>query len=372
MPEKITIENLYIDDSNHPENYQGPSIFSDFNSQMTDDSYEEVFPYVKTKEVILRNVRSASGMKLRMSKNPFMFKDVKVTGDGVKNFEAQHFLEIDNDTLHLKLDLSRGGAIAYLSKAGSKRNLINIHDEGRYVQQSYYAGRSINRQKDGQNPGWSPWGWNPIQVGDSYNNRAEVLISKKEGNTVYVKCIPMLWDMNNSPAEATMEQWTTLEGNFLKVKNRLICKRTDTIYDDVKTNDQELPAVYPISSLDKLYCYLGDSPFTGAPLENLEVEHLEDGFWGRYMDDKITENWMAFVDENKFGMAVYTPICNNFLAGMSGKPGGEAESGSTSYIAPVKSIKMHKNTVLEYTYYLLIGDLNEMRSTIYDLKTGNN
>ncbi len=84
MPEKITIENLYIDDSNHPENYQGPSIFSDFNPQMRDENYEEVFPYVKTKEVILRNVESASGMKLRMSKNPFMFKDVEVKGEGVK------------------------------------------------------------------------------------------------------------------------------------------------------------------------------------------------------------------------------------------------------------------------------------------------
>ena len=133
-----------------------------------------------------------------------------------------------------------------------------------------------------------------------------------------------------------------------------------------KPDQKEILLIY-MMKVD-MYSNLGDSPFTGAPLENLEVEHLEDGFWGRYMDDKVTENWMAFVDDSNFGMAVYTPICNNFLAGMSGKPGGEAESGSTSYIAPVKSINMQKNTVFEYTYYLLIGDLNEMRSTIYDLK----
>ncbi|WP_428658684.1 hypothetical protein [Runella sp.] len=79
MPERITIENLRIDDSRHPENYQGPAIFSNFNSEMTNDSYREKFPYVKTKEVILRNITTVSGKALRISDNPFMFRDVKVT-----------------------------------------------------------------------------------------------------------------------------------------------------------------------------------------------------------------------------------------------------------------------------------------------------
>ena len=78
MPERITIENLHIDDSNHPEDYQGPAIFSNFNPQMTDDSYQEKFPYIRTREVILRNVTTASGKALRISENPFMFKDVKI------------------------------------------------------------------------------------------------------------------------------------------------------------------------------------------------------------------------------------------------------------------------------------------------------
>ena len=79
MPERITIENLHIDDSNHPADYQGPAIFATFNSNMTDDSYLEKYPYVRTREVILRNVTTASGKPLRISNNPFMFKDVKIT-----------------------------------------------------------------------------------------------------------------------------------------------------------------------------------------------------------------------------------------------------------------------------------------------------
>jgi len=81
MPERITIENLRIDDSKHPEDYQGPAIFANFNPKMTDASYVEKFPYVKTREVILRKVTTTSGKTLRISDNPFMFKDVKVTTD---------------------------------------------------------------------------------------------------------------------------------------------------------------------------------------------------------------------------------------------------------------------------------------------------
>jgi len=32
---------------------RGPVIFANFNPKMTDDSYQEKFPYVKTREVIL-------------------------------------------------------------------------------------------------------------------------------------------------------------------------------------------------------------------------------------------------------------------------------------------------------------------------------
>ncbi len=78
MPEKITFENLYIDDSNHPESYRGPAIFSNFNSQYNSNSYVEKYPFIKTNEVILKNVTTASGKEIRLSDNLFMFKDVEV------------------------------------------------------------------------------------------------------------------------------------------------------------------------------------------------------------------------------------------------------------------------------------------------------
>ena len=78
MPERINIDGLRIDDSNHPEAYEGPAIFANFNPDMKDDFYQEKFPYVRTKEVVLRNVSIASGEALKVSDNAYMFKDVKV------------------------------------------------------------------------------------------------------------------------------------------------------------------------------------------------------------------------------------------------------------------------------------------------------
>ncbi len=272
---------------------------------------------------------------------------------------------ISNGVLTLKLDLTRGGAICYLSLAGSDRNIVNIHDEGRYIQQSYYAGVRVNRQNEGQSPSWSPWSWNPIQVGDAFGNRARILDFKKGENELYVKCIPMQWDMKNRPAEAEMEQWTTLQGNVLKVKNRLTCHRTDKIYGDSILNDQELPAVYPISALKKLYTYLGNSPFSNETMSNPEVVNLSSGFWGTYQN--VSEHWMAFVDDKLWGMGVYNPKCDYFLAGMSGVPDEEALDGSTSYIAPIKKEILYKNSVYEYEYFIIVGSLTEIRKKIYEL-----
>jgi hypothetical protein len=70
MPERITIEGLHIDDSEHPSDYKGPAIFADFNPENSGESYVEKFPYVITREVILRNVTVSSGKTLRISDNP--------------------------------------------------------------------------------------------------------------------------------------------------------------------------------------------------------------------------------------------------------------------------------------------------------------
>ena len=272
---------------------------------------------------------------------------------------------LNNGIVHLKQDLTNGGAISYISKATDTRNIVNIHDDGRYIQQSYYAGNSLNRQSEGQSPSWSPWVWNPIQVGDYKGNSSQILASYVTADTLYVKCIPMLWDMNNKPAEAFIEQWTSAKNNVIHVKNKLTNFRTDVLYGENIVKNQELPAMYPISALNNLYSYFGNTPFTNDVFDYPPVVNLSSGFWGRY--NSVTENWMAFVDNTLWGVGVYNPLATSFLAGLSGSSGSEATSASTNYIAPIRNEAFMKNTVYQYEYYLIIGSLIDIRSNVYSL-----
>ncbi len=81
MPQRIVFDGLKIDDANHPKNYDGPAVFVNFNKANTSSAYVEKHPYQITKEVVLKNVTTASGKPVRLSPNTFMFRDVKVTRD---------------------------------------------------------------------------------------------------------------------------------------------------------------------------------------------------------------------------------------------------------------------------------------------------
>lgn len=296
-------------------------------------------------------------------------KEIKPRID--KAVKQASMLQIKNRHITLRQDLTRGGAICFVGRKGEPRNYVNVSDEGRYIQQSYYAGNSIDRKAEGQSAFWSPWPWNPIQVGDYKRNRAQMLECYCWGRSTYVKCIPMLWDMDNRPAEAEMEQWTTLKGNVAHVRCRLTCHRTDSIYNDVSENQQEIPAVYPISSLNHLYAYRGPHPFASEPVDTVEVEELRFGQdehgWGSY--DDINEQWMAFVGDDGWGIGVYSPSATRFLAGRyQPSRSGEAEDDATSYIAPIRMQHMHKQCIVEYEYYLIFGTIDEIRRAVYRLR----
>lgn len=79
MPRRITVTGLFINDAKRPATYRGPAIFGNFNAQNRDASWVEEYPYIKTKEVILNDIATASGKPLRLSDNEYMFNEVKVT-----------------------------------------------------------------------------------------------------------------------------------------------------------------------------------------------------------------------------------------------------------------------------------------------------
>ena len=149
---------------------------------------------------------------------------------------------IDNGRIKLGINLDIGGAITYISKSGSDLNLVNSADLGRQIQMSHYS-FPVPFEPDGKksNPAWTYIGWNPIQSGDVAGNKSKVLAHKNDGKSIYVKCIPMHWPLDNVPGECTFECWITLKQNIIQVKSRMLNNRPDKI--KYPARGQEMPAV---------------------------------------------------------------------------------------------------------------------------------
>jgi hypothetical protein len=297
---------------------------------------------------------------------------------------------IDNGNVRLGIDLDHGGTICFLSTGSDSEsdNMVNIHDLGRYIQQSYYAGQAVDRKAEGQHKNFSPWRWNPIQAGGigsvnkppHANSSAEILDFQRDENFMYIKCIPRLWDMPGEAAECVFEQWMWLEGKSVRVKNKITMHRTDELWKEGIAASQELPAVYPIARLRSSYAYTGDAPWTGDILQ-IMPEHPKrykkglppthpDGFpWVRF---KPTEPWAACVEpETGVGFGVYSPIATgHWLSGFvdhlkQDKNRDGSTANSTSYIAPLARITLNKNSSYEYEYHLFTGNLHEIRDAVY-------
>jgi len=269
-------------------------------------------------------------------------------------------LFLENDFVRVGANLDLGGSITYLSASGTSQNVINNHDLGRQIQQSYYSGPSNYDPYHNQAPHWSPWPWNPIQSGDDYGNRAEVLESRVDGNELYVKSRPMQWALNNVPGEATFETWIRLEGQVAHVRSRLVNMRTDTA-EQFAARDQELPAVYTIGKLYRLFTYNGLAPFTGGAATELPRVPPPWQYW------RATENWAALVNDDGWGLGVFHPGSAHFIGGFAGTPNtGGPYDDPTGYISPIRTEVLDSNIVYEYNYDLILGTLGQIRQWVYD------
>lgn len=269
---------------------------------------------------------------------------------------------LDNGVLRVGVEVDEyGGAITYLSLSGETRNLVNNHDRGRQVQQSYYAGESLDRTDEGQRSNWSPWPWNPIQVGDTYGNSAKVEKVTNDGESIYVKTIPLLWDMKNEVAECFFETWVRLDKNTVHVRNKLTSYRTDDRWG-VSLRSQELPAVYTIADLFRLKTYEGTAPFTQAPVKEISNNGPPWAGWGKELP---TEKWAALVNDELWGVGVYNKETELFTGGFHGTPGGDEFDASTGYVSPLRKVALEKDDTLEYEYDLIVGTLEEIRAFAY-------
>jgi len=271
---------------------------------------------------------------------------------------------LDDGEIRLGVDLNLGGAITFLSRSGTNKelNLINSHDLGRMVQYSFYSG-PVPFQPPGARLAqeWAGLGWNPVQAGDSFNHASRVLEFTNTGNSIYVKSIPMLWPLDNVPAECECETWLLLEGPVVKAHCRLLNRRSD--HAQSVARPQELPAVYVNGAFSRLMTYKGEEPFSGGPLSQIIKRPGEPGYWTRWT---ATENWAALVNNDGWGLGVWNPDAFEFDGGVTGTPGsgGPADSAA-GYIGPLRSEVLDHNIVYDCRYQLIVGTLEDIRNHVY-------
>lgn len=273
------------------------------------------------------------------------------------NTFAADLQTIESDSVKVGIDREKGGAITWLSSNGYPGNFVNIADPGRLIQQSYYAGQSLDRTSEGQSKSWSPWPWNPIQGGGvgsagSAGTWARVPVFEQRESALYSETIPKLWDMADEDAEAVMRQWTSLEPDQDGVV-RVECefqamRQAGDRWGDVRLSSQEIPACYFTRNFSDVRSYLGEG--------NWRAEQQPPGPpWGQTQPPRKA---MAMFTSNGQGVAVFSPSSTqrwNF------GPHGEGDSdeptaGPCMHVAPIDRVRLGYDSTYRYRYWLVVGN----------------
>ncbi len=271
---------------------------------------------------------------------------------------------LDNGKIRLGVDLARGGAVTFLADCRDGENRINNWDWGRQVQMSFYSG-PVPFQPPGTTLAecWQGLGWNPIQSGDHYRHGSRVLEHTNDGTTVHVRSVPMIWPLDNVPAECVFASTYRLDGKAVLVTCRLENARDD--HTQYGGRGQELPAVYTNGTWYKLVTYRGEEPFTEAPVATIVDRDDGKGWpWRRFY---TPECWAALVDEHDDGVGVCHPGVCQYAGGFAGEPKGQGGEGDyqTGYVSPLGTEILDHNIVYEYSYALIVGSVPEIRQWAY-------
>lgn len=286
---------------------------------------------------LLQHCRRAFWCASIVGMSMFMSQNVRAA----ETAKADDWVYLDNGVLRLGVDKVSGACIGYLSASGSTRNILNHYDRGRFVQQSYYG------DADGSLWAKQAWRYNPVQGGDYKGAPSVVQELRIDGASLYAKVTPRHWANGALLPEVTMEEWIELKGSLVQIKFRMT-------YNGDKTHaarHQEIPAIFVEPQFATLVTYEGAQPWT-----NEAVARKQPG-WPNQMQ-RLTENWVAYVDEHDFGVGAYVPIateatCYRYQGGAN---------SNCSYVAPIATFALKPGLVFEYTAFLTLGNSSQIRA----------
>jgi len=262
---------------------------------------------------------------------------------------------IDNGVVRIGVDKSRGAAIGYFALSKDKRNLLNHHDEGRFIQQSYYGDPDDSKWGD------KPWVYNPVQGGSYMGEDAKTLEFTKTANELFAKVEPLHWANADRCPEAIMKEQISLEGPIATIRMRM----DYTGKSHNRKSHQEMPAMFVDYALPHLMFERDGKLVKHAPImlgKNLRPENI-----------KYSGGWLAFVDDKNFGIGIHTPGTHEAVTYRHKGNGSTGPKGSAcSYVAPVRTLQLIQGTVVDYEFHLTIGTLDEIRARFTKLPKKTN
>jgi hypothetical protein len=198
-----------------------------------------------------------------------------------------------------------------------------------------------------------PWRYNPVQGGEYRGQPSTLQEFKVEENKLYSKTTPRNWAGGELLPEVVMEQWIELKGALAHVR----FKMTYNGAKEHRPHHQEIPAIFTEPHLATLVTYEGDRPWKNEPLARKQPG------WPN-QSQKLSENWVAYVDDKDFGLGAYVPVATDATC-YRYQGGGNS---NCSYVAPLTTFALKPGLVWEYDLYLTIGTSGEIRQRFYQLR----
>lgn len=376
----------------------------------------------KITKITLQNVDAKTG-------------EVWIQSVGVTNrsYDKNQEIYISDGFLKMGTSLSIGGAIRhieklnegvveYIDEAGNvciqphtdpekvetvskEVNLVNIHDLGREIQQSYY---SAVKEEHGYAPTEevlynADLLYNPVQAGSASGKQSQIIDYRYSPTEIYIKTKPLEWFFDNRLSDSYMENTYTLDGKgTLRVSNRFVNFSQFTDMDKAGRNGQELPAIYIVHPLNYFYCETVEGNIFDPNLSDLPTTQAKTGLshqvTGSYhyaiARNKLSKDWFAFVNEEKFGVGIYMPNAQSYNASRGCKSSHYQNAWNThydrdlydfsgykyipsaytnnyNYLSAASALVMMDFVPLEYDYAVYVGTVEEMRSVFAKLYAEN-
>lgn len=325
----------------------------------------------------------------------------KITVDTCENVEARFILHhfyteviplyeddlcVENGRYKIGVRLSWGGAMTYfedkLDGDDTLGNLVNIHDTGRLIQQSFYGTYSNGEYvsvPNGNSETDKLWPYNPVQGGDRKNNGSDRLIDveyDEEKDYIYIVSQALDWAYIKGLTYTYYENtYTIMEGKTDSNDDDYVV--VDNVATDFSgwthtTGGQEIPAVYLVSYFDTLSYYNGIKPWTD---DNESIYYERDlvgwenaGIFPLYKGN--TETWSIWINtDDNFGFGTYCPNIQRHVAIRHNYNGSKNPmANSTSYVAPSCFIVMQSYKPIEYSYILATGNPEDIRAIFKENK----